>query len=144
MRGNKKDESFNPTFRNTRSRLYQRKPSTEYQDYSQSKQPHPEHSGSHWKAQGNQAFKNQDYDKAIQCYSKAIVKVPRCRKLTQVRASITLIDPSAIKRRDTFRKALKMLRLPASLTKITLKRIIFAGAFWQSWAKRTIPSFQRQ
>lgn len=79
MRGNKKDESFNPTFRNTRSRLYQRKSSTENQDYSQSKQPHPEQSGSHWKQQGNLAFKMQDYDKAIQCYSKAIVTMSTTR-----------------------------------------------------------------
>ena len=29
-------------------------------------------SGSEWKAQGNAALKSKDYDKAIECYSKAI------------------------------------------------------------------------
>lgn len=66
------DSSFSPMFRNTRSRLYQRKPSTDLHDRSDSKEQ-PIHTGQHWKAQGNHAFKERQYDKAIDCYSKAIV-----------------------------------------------------------------------
>lgn len=49
MKKQNKDESFNPTFRNTRSRLYQRKASSEFNDYSDSNRHPAQHSGSHWK-----------------------------------------------------------------------------------------------
>ena len=75
MRQDQKDDSFNPMYRNTRSRLFKRKRSSEDQERSQSREM-PVHTGQHWKQQGNHAFKQHQYDAAIECYSKAIVLPP--------------------------------------------------------------------
>jgi tetratricopeptide (TPR) repeat protein len=70
---NHHDSSTSPLFRNTRSRLYKKRSS--FEDESSSNQQHPLNSAQAWKHQGNEAFKQRNYDKAIECYSKAIVVI---------------------------------------------------------------------
>lgn len=69
---NNKQESTFPLFRNTSSRLYEKK--SNFDDESTNGyHEHGSNSAQAWKQKGNEAFKIQKYDDAIEYYSKAIV-----------------------------------------------------------------------
>lgn len=49
----KTDKSFNPTFRNTRSKLYTHKPSFETEERSSNIESNTTNTGNYWKEKGN-------------------------------------------------------------------------------------------
>ena len=98
MRKNSNDSSFSPLFKNTKSKLYKRKSSADQVDQSFGKH-NDQNSSQYWKSKGNEEFKNRNFDKAIEHYTKAIVPISPQRKSTLEKASSTRTAQNATKKR---------------------------------------------
>lgn len=100
-------------YRNTRSKFYT-KPQKSFEGDDNKPETATQGTGGQWKEKGNEYFKAKNYDKAIECYSKAIVFVPARRKSILEKANTTQIDPSATRNRATSPSPSKTQRSPAS------------------------------
>ena len=69
------DNDVKAQYKNTRSKFYHKQASFEKEESGNEQGNGHQNTGGYWKGKGNEFFKNRAYDKAIECYTKAIVRL---------------------------------------------------------------------